>query len=811
MFHPSRWSITTVLVLWLMVELGVAAEAPAPSPAQPKQAIEIPLAEIAPRAEQAIRRLGEIDQSLQGDKVVRTFEVAYGPLSERIDAWLKRSEPRIGYVTSVIDLNTLLLHWQKFNTQLGGYKDRLQSATEGIGRYQQEVDDALAAWKAAQSAAARKALAKPIQQRVGVVVRACSALSAKLQAQTATLLSLSARIDAMQKRLAEFGKLIEQKSRTIGEDLFKLDSPPLWSMFGAKTVEESAAGYAPAAWESVTVAIRYLFEDFRERDRLYLISFLVCAAILLGARHRFLADVSREEAAFAEPQILRHPFASATLLFLFTATWLSESAAVDILRIIGILTIFPAIRLGPALVPAQWGKPLYVLILIFLLEFVRVLIPLGSLPDRLFLLLLDLGVAVYGGQLIVFHKQKFAGLTGIGGMLRELLLLAVFVTVIAAISNGAGNLSLANFLTTTMIRLAYLGLVLYLCKELFSVLLSLGLRTHVVQLSYLIRANSAVLAERWRRMVGFLALAVWLVALFTYFGKMGELLSAVGAILSRKWQIGETQISLGNVVAFALVVSVAIYLSQLLRFVFREEVLPRVRLRRGIAGAIDMLSNYIILLLGFLLALATAGVDLSKVTLVLSGLGVGLGFGLQNLVSNFVSGLILAFEHPIQPGDVVEVGSTFGEVVRIGFRASVVRTFEGAEIIIPNSELVWERVTNWTLSARTRRIEIPVGVAYGTDLQRVLEILQRVALAHPGVLQSPVPDALFDGFGDSSLNFILRAWTRFDDFVRVRSDLAVAINSAFNQAGIQIPFPQRDLHIDWPKDMGVPRRDKNSI
>ncbi len=183
---------------------------------------------------------------------------------------------------------------------------------------------------------------------------------------------------------------------------------------------------------------------------------------------------------------------------------------------------------------------------------------------------------------------------------------------------------------------------------------------------------------------------------------------------------------------------------------------------------------------------------------MLSGLGVGLGFGLQNLVSNFVSGLILAFEHPLQPGDVVEVGATTGEVVRIGFRASVVRTFEGAEIIIPNGELVWGRVTNWTLSVRTRRIDIQVRAAYGTEPQRVLDILRQVALKHPKVLQSPLPDTLFDGFGDSSLNFILRAWTRFDDFVEVRSELAVAINGAFKEAGIQIPFPQRALHIDWP-------------
>jgi small-conductance mechanosensitive channel len=212
---------------------------------------------------------------------------------------------------------------------------------------------------------------------------------------------------------------------------------------------------------------------------------------------------------------------------------------------------------------------------------------------------------------------------------------------------------------------------------------------------------------------------------------------------------------------------------------------------------VDVLSRYGILLLGFFIALAAAGVDLSKVTLLVGALGVGIGFGLQNVVNNFVSGLILVFEHPVQVGDVVEVGTTFGEVRKIGFRASVLRTPDGAEVIIPNGELVGARFINWSLSDRLRRISIPVGVAYGTDPNRVIEILLGIARKHPAVLTEPAPLAVFDRFGDSALAFTLLCWSSVDMFFLARSDLTIAINNAFKEAGIQIPFPQQDVHVHW--------------
>ena len=200
--------------------------------------------------------------------------------------------------------------------------------------------------------------------------------------------------------------------------------------------------------------------------------------------------------------------------------------------------------------------------------------------------------------------------------------------------------------------------------------------------------------------------------------------------------------------------------------------------------------------MGFLIATVAAGVQLDKLSLLVGAFGVGIGFGLQNVVNNFVSGLILMVERPVKVGDTVEVGALLGEVVAIGLRASRLRTLQGAEVIVPNANLISNEVTNWTLSDRRRRFEVAVGVAYGTDPERVLALLVGVARSNARVLNTPAPTAWFAGFGDSSLDFQLLVWTGdFDDWRGVRSEITVAVNRAITDADIEIPFPQRDLHV----------------
>jgi len=228
-----------------------------------------------------------------------------------------------------------------------------------------------------------------------------------------------------------------------------------------------------------------------------------------------------------------------------------------------------------------------------------------------------------------------------------------------------------------------------------------------------------------------------------------------------------------------------------------ERLLASSRVDIGVRHAIGSIIRYFVVTIGLVVILQTAGIDVSTLTVLFGALGIGIGFGLQNVTNNFVSGLILLFERPIKVGDRIEIGNVHGDVVNISPRATTIVTNDNIAIIVPNAEFISSKVVNWSYTDRNVRFNFPVGVAYHSDPEQVRMILLDVARAHPGVLTDPGPSVLFHEFGDSALIFMLRVWTK--EFATVpgvlRSELYFAISRAFKEHGIEIPFPQRDLHI----------------
>ena len=266
------------------------------------------------------------------------------------------------------------------------------------------------------------------------------------------------------------------------------------------------------------------------------------------------------------------------------------------------------------------------------------------------------------------------------------------------------------------------------------------------------------------------------------------------------FQLGQTWVSLATMVQFVFLVAIVIFVSRFVRRLLRQRLLARTKLDVGLQYALSRIVSYVVLVLGLLIGLETLGINLSSLTVIAGALGVGIGFGLQNIVSNFFSGLIILAERPIQIGDRVDVGGTVGDVIRIGARSTSILTNDNITMIIPNSEFISSRVTNWSIGDPKVRFRIPVGVSYGSDPHLVEKLLLEVAAANAHVLKDPRPTVRFIEFADSALNFELRAWSI--DMVNrpgaLRSELNFAIWDKFKQHGIEIPFPQRDVHLKEP-------------
>ncbi|WP_165499791.1 mechanosensitive ion channel family protein [Pedobacter frigidisoli] len=218
-------------------------------------------------------------------------------------------------------------------------------------------------------------------------------------------------------------------------------------------------------------------------------------------------------------------------------------------------------------------------------------------------------------------------------------------------------------------------------------------------------------------------------------------------------------------------------------------------------GSWVLLVRIFILSTGLFLAIAAAGIPMDRITIIIGALGVGIGFGLQTLVNNLVSGLIIAFEKPVNVGDIVDVDGQGGRMKSIGFRSSVITTWDGADLVMPNGDLLNSHLMNWTLAGNKKRASIVVGVAYNTDLEKCRQVLKDILDAEERILKSPPPIVQFEQFGTSSIDLKIYFWTKhMSENNATKSDLVISITNAFKEKNIIIPFPQQDIHILSPEE-----------
>ncbi|PKO96820.1 MAG: mechanosensitive ion channel protein MscS [Bacteroidetes bacterium HGW-Bacteroidetes-7] len=269
------------------------------------------------------------------------------------------------------------------------------------------------------------------------------------------------------------------------------------------------------------------------------------------------------------------------------------------------------------------------------------------------------------------------------------------------------------------------------------------------------------------------------------------------------FQLGENQFMIKTIIMLIFSFFLLFYLSGKIKSIMANRIFPRYHIDIGVGQSIATIVRYLLLIIGVVIIFQTSGIDLSALGILVGALGVGIGFGLQHITNNFISGIIILFERPVKVGDRVEVDGLTGNIVNISARATTILTNDNIAVIVPNSDLINKRVVNWSHNNRSVRISFPLGVSYKEDPEKVREVLLTVAKSNPGVLQDPPPYVRFDEFGDSSLNFNMQIWTSeySDKPSTPKSELYYAVFKAFKEHGIEIPFPQRDVHIKSNPDV----------
>jgi small-conductance mechanosensitive channel len=369
-------------------------------------------------------------------------------------------------------------------------------------------------------------------------------------------------------------------------------------------------------------------------------------------------------------------------------------------------------------------------------------------------------------------------------------------SITGLIANITGHLRLAEIAIDLSITNTLVGLLLIISTVVIIGLIQILIDSNYLKKFIYLQKRRQLFKNRIVTIMMFLAALLWVNYILQILRVNEIFYSFLDSMLNTKISVGTATFSMGSVLLFFFIIWLSVIVSDMIRAVLEDDVLNRVSLKKGVPRMISVIVRFSLISVGIFLAVSAVGMPLNQLTIIISAFSVGIGFGLQNVVNNFVSGIVLLFERPVQIGDAVEVNNLIGSVKSMGIRSSNIRTFDGAEVIVPNANLISNEVINWTLSDKKRRIEIFSGVAYGSDVHRVKEILLSILKHHPDILEEPEPLVLFNDLGESSLDFRLLFWIdNFDKWIIIKSEIIFKIHDALKEANIKIPFPQRDLHI----------------
>ena len=691
-----------------------------------------------------------------------------------------------------------------------GWRDSFAKRTEEINEMKIELGDIKAQWDKTLSVDRTEKIPAQLSERINNNIEEVITLDKELSNQNNELLTKQDELTGALIFIDEALNVINKTELSNKLDIYTIDSPPIWAMLSTNTadslnvISEQDTLTVKQKIDNIIEVHNNDFESFTENyevniyDHLSFFVILILLTFYLKTEVSKWSDEKRDAAIKYSLHIISKPIWSSLLVTLLLTNFFYPEAPSDVIDYYMAMLIFPILIIVPGLIPSVNKKYFYFVGGVFVATQMQDYFSDLVVLDRILLFSIDLLTIVLLVTLLKDHKKIKEADPGIKWSFAFFIMrVSVILLIVSLITNTIGNTTLSRLLSGGCLPMIYGGIIIYASALILKGLFSLIIQHDKVSELNMIQNYSDEVKHQVFRTIRFLAVIFWVYITLRGFSIFDPVYEWFVEFFSKERVIGSYEFPIGSFFAFFITLWISFTLSNFIRFILQDEILTHFELPRGVPGAIGMIVKLALIVLGFILAFGAAEIDMSKISILFGALGVGIGFGLQNIFNNLVSGLILAFERPIQVGDILQISSLniSGEVKEIGIRASTVRTFDGAEVIVPNGNLISNEMINWTLSDHRKRQEIIVGVAYGTDTTKVLEILNSVVPEQENVLKNPAPFIIFIGFGDSSLDFRVLFWTHFDKGLSTKSKVGVAIDEAFKKNGIEIPFPQRDLHL----------------
>ncbi len=709
-------------------------------------------------------------------------------LTNEIEARIS-DDTRLSMVGQSLDmLYRLTVTWDNFRKNLEASTRELTVCATDLEGQIAKLDQLNKIWQATLSAAQQPNTPPAVLQRVQSTTDSIGLAREMVGSVRANVLTLQTRLSEEEARVRTALASVEKLQTNALKSLLVRDSPPLWSLgnvFGKDWPDQVGRSFSSQLKASTAFTERLPFTFL-----FHALAILVIAVALQLMRRRIRKAPGKIQDLPRAMPIFDLPVSAAFALSILFLPSIYPQAPRLVQAFMGAVVLIPTVIILRRLLHRNLYPILNALVIIYIVSQLRILAASVADFSRFIYLGQLLGTTIFLWWLLRSPHLKTAE-AEIGDRIlpriRWIAKIGCIVLPAAFFANVFGYVNLGNVLGIIFIKSMFVAAALYGAIRILEGLIIVGLQVRPLNSFRVVRLHRVMLQRRICLVLEALAILFWLNQTLNFFGLRRPLISAGEAALNANLALGSLNVSPGRIIAFLITVWGAVLVSKFLRFLLEEDVYQHFRLARGIPYAISTMLHYVILVIGFFMALGALGIDLTKITIVAGAFSVGVGFGLQNIFNNFVSGIILLFERPIKIGDVIEVGGNVGEVQHIGIRASVIRTADGSEIIVPNGLLISSQVTNWTFSDRKRAVEISVSVIAGADIEHITELLKNTATNQLGVAKEPSPEVYVLSFTGGAVALQLRAWTdRYQDWAQLRSELSKAINGALTREKIAL-------------------------
>ncbi|MEN8146587.1 MAG: mechanosensitive ion channel domain-containing protein [Campylobacterota bacterium] len=510
---------------------------------------------------------------------------------------------------------------------------------------------------------------------------------------------------------------------------------------------------------------------------------------LYRKKRLFVSEASMHKEAYF---FIALPFSTVIILMVLLTVVIYDDAPKSFREIILYIALIPFLRIIQTVVHKKVEPYFYTYFLLYFLSLMEKNAIGYDLDDRFFNIALSVGLIGLIIRFIHYKVADFVEMDIIRKIIYKALPLITLLLVVSILANLYGAMLLSEKISQGVFTAIHSSIIFYVLTIILSGYVIILLRRRISTATNILELYAAKIERTVTLVIKIFMVLWWFKILIRVLGLEPSLNELIDALFELTWEIGSTTISFQAVVYFVSILVGTWLLARLVQILLKVEIFARFQFSRGVPTAISTTSNYIILISGILIAFSSLGVSTEQFAIVFGALGVGIGFGLRNIIANFISGIIMVFERPIQIGDTIEVDNTMGKVLAIGSRASSVKTFDGSEVIVPNERFISSKVINWTLSDERRRKVLQIKVAFDSDIETVLEIMRDVALSNNDVLKDPAPLPTFQGFGDYYLEFKLYYWLT-ENLIVAQSDVAIAIYKRLKAENIATPMPIQEL------------------